>query len=43
LQLTRRRAEREAEEYKDQAHRLQKEVESLKMRLDRVAYSTSAQ
>jgi hypothetical protein len=34
--LAKKRVERELEEYKDKSSRLEKEVEKLKLRLDRV-------
>lgn len=41
LQMSRRRAEREADEFKDKSYRLEKEVEKLKLRVDRMAPQTA--
>ena len=43
LQMSRRRAEREADEFKDKSYRLEKEVEKLKLRVDRMTVTPATQ
>ncbi len=41
MQLAKRRSEREVDEQKERASRLEKEVEKLKLRLDRAGISNA--
>lgn len=41
LQLAKRRADRDADEAKERASRLEKDLEKLKLRLDRVGFASS--
>ena len=41
MQLAKRKAERDADEAKERASRAEKELEKLKIRLDRVAFTSA--